>query len=159
MVEEDTVLVRLATDADIDGLVASSTRLFAEDGGTRDPLTDTTWPANHGAKAFANSIASDDNLVVVAVHDDNIVGHLTGVLDEGSQSRPGKIATLRSMYVRPEHRGGGVGARLVAEFRKWAGDVGADRMTVTAYATNEGAQRFYQRQGFTPMFVSLETTP
>jgi GNAT superfamily N-acetyltransferase len=153
------VIVRLATLADLAGLIASSSALFAEDAGTRDPATDTRWPAIHGEKAFANSIANDDSMVVVAVHEDKVVGHLTGVLSEGGETRPGKVATLRSMYVRPQHRGDGVGARLVAKFRKWARDCDADRMTVTAYAVNEAAQRFYQRQGFTPMFVTLEGAP
>lgn len=153
------VEVRLATVADLAGLVASSSALFAEDAGTRDPATDTRWPAIHGEKAFADSIAGDDSLVMVAVNDDKVVGHLTGVLSEGGETRPGKVATLRSMYVRPEHRSGGVGAQLVAEFRKWAKENHADRLTVTAYAVNEAAQRFYQRHGFTPMFLTLEGTP
>jgi GNAT superfamily N-acetyltransferase len=153
------VTVRLATQGDLAGLVASSARLFAEDAGTRDPATDITWPLKHGEAAFTGSIASPDTLVLVAVAGDDVVGHLTGVLSEGGDTRPGRVATLRSMFVRPEHRSGGVGAVLVTEFRTWAAKVGAERMTVTAYAANEAAQRFYVRQGFTPMFVSLEGKP
>jgi GNAT superfamily N-acetyltransferase len=153
------VRVRLAVEEDIPGLVTSSAGLFAEDAGTRDPATDTGWPLEHGEASFAESIASEDSLVLAAVVGDAVVGHLTGVLSEGGETRPGKIATLRSMFVRSEHRSGGVGARLVAEFRTWAGEAGADRMTVTAYASNEAAQRFYQREGFVPMFLSLETKP
>ena len=153
------VRVRLAVEEDLAGLVASSVGLFAEDAGTRDPATDTKWPLAHGEAAFTRSIGDADTLVLVAVVGDAVVGHLTGVLSDGGDTRPGRIATLRSMFVRPEHRSGGVGARLVTEFRAWAGGAGADRMTVTAYATNDAAQRFYQRQGFVPMFVSLETKP
>lgn len=153
------VTVRRATKDDLAGLVASSTLLFAEDAGTRDPATDSEWPLKHGEAAFGASIASPDTLVLVAVADDAVVGHLTGVLSQGSETRPGRMATLRSMFVRPEHRSGGVGATLATEFRAWAADSGAERMTVTAYATNEAAQRFYQRHGFAPMFVSLEGKP
>lgn len=58
------------------------------------------------------------------------------------------------MFVAPDRRGQGVGAGLVAAFRRWAVDRGAAQLRVTAYATNEAAIRFYQREGFT----SLETT-
>ena len=42
------VTVRRATVADIDGLVASITGLFAEDG-VRDELRNRGWPAAHAA--------------------------------------------------------------------------------------------------------------
>jgi GNAT superfamily N-acetyltransferase len=85
-----------------------------------------------------------------------VVGHLTGVLGEASDIRPIRVASLMSMYVMPSHRNEGVGARLVASFREWAGAAGADRLAVSAYAANEDAIRFYRRQGFTPRTVLLE---
>lgn len=41
------------------------------------------------------------------------------------------------------------------EFTGWAGARGAAELTVTAYAANEPAQRFYLRHGFTPHSVTL----
>ena len=43
------VEIRMATNSDIDGLVASSNGLFAEDGATRDRLRNADWPRLRGA--------------------------------------------------------------------------------------------------------------
>ncbi|MEU2619441.1 GNAT family N-acetyltransferase [Streptomyces sp. NPDC007157] len=53
-----------------------------------------------------------------------VVGHLTGSVAEGSATRPVRVAALVSMYVRPGHRSGGLGARLVARFAAWAKESG-----------------------------------
>ncbi len=50
----------------------------------------------------------------------------------------------------------GVGERLVGEFLAWARERGAERASVTAYADNGCAIRFYERYGFRPRSVSLE---
>lgn len=149
-------VIRKAVIEDIEGLVACSTGLFAEDAGTRDPTLSQDWPRLHAAESFRSSIGDESRLVLVAEDDGKVVGHLTGGLTEASDIRPIRVATLGSMYVMPTHRGAGVGAQLAEAFRGWAAEAGADRLAVSAYATNEAAIRFYQRQGFTPRTVVLE---
>jgi len=63
---------------------------------------------------------------------------------------------LESICVRENQRSSGVGTKLVEEFIGWAGSQGAGRVSVTAYAANERAIRFYERFGFRPRSVSLE---
>ncbi|MFL6075941.1 MAG: GNAT family N-acetyltransferase [Mycobacteriales bacterium] len=153
------VRVRVARVEDIPGLVASSAALFAEDAGTRDPTMNVEWPHQHGHLRFTETIGDPDRLILVADAAGEVVGHLTGALSEGTAYRPVTVATLASLYVRPTHRSGGVGADLVRAFRDWARDRGADRVAVTAYAANAAALRFYQREGFVPHTVTLETAP
>jgi GNAT superfamily N-acetyltransferase len=87
------------------------------------------------------------------------LGHLVGRVLEPDTLRPGtRVAVLQSMRVVPEARGRGVGSRLVAAFFDWAKERGAVRASVTAYAANEGAQRFYARHGFVPASVTLRAT-
>jgi ribosomal protein S18 acetylase RimI-like enzyme len=57
--------------------------------------------------------------------------------------------------VHPGHRDAGVGSALVRHFAGWARDRDAVQASVSAYAANEAAQRFYARHGFTPMTVTL----
>jgi hypothetical protein len=38
----------------------------------------------------------------------------------------------------------------------WAAEKGAQRATVTAYAANDGARRFYARHGFAVRSVTLD---
>jgi GNAT superfamily N-acetyltransferase len=152
------IRVRPATIVDAGELVDSMAALFAEDAGTRDATMNVEYPRDYGVRGFSELLEQPDRLVLVADDDGRVVGHLTGRLDEPSPMRPVFVATLASMYVRPAHRGHSTGARLVEAFRSWARDRGAARMTVTAYASNEGAVRFYRRQGFEPMSTVLEAT-
>lgn len=71
------VTVRRATVADIDGLVASITGLFAE-GSIRDRLRNRGWPQAHAADDEAENIVNPDTLVLLAECDSSVVGHLTG---------------------------------------------------------------------------------
>ena len=71
--------------------------------------------------------------------------------------RPLAVAELISMYVRPAYRRLELGGQLVEVFFDWARKQGAARASVSGYASNDGAIRFYQRQGFEPRTVILET--
>jgi GNAT superfamily N-acetyltransferase len=154
------IAIRRAVAADVDGFVATSTALFAEDAGTRDDTVDLEWPRKYGAQRFNETVGDPNRLTLVAVDEDGpVVGHLSGLLGEATSMRPVRVATLLSLYVRPAHRGSGVGARLVAGFRAWSRDHGMDRMEVTAYAANAGALRFYEREGFVAQSVVLEAKP
>lgn len=151
------VSVRRAQPADVSGLVACSSALFAEDAGTRDPSVYLGWPREFGPERFAAGLDDPTRLLLVADCDGEIVGHLAGAAAEGSAMRPVKVATLVSMYVQPAHRRGGLGARMVAQFSSWAREVGAELAEVTAYAGNADAIRFYERNGFAGHSVTLRT--
>lgn len=150
-----TATVRPARADDIPGLVASSTGLFAEDAGTRDPSVDADWPRAHAAASFAAALEDPARLVLVVEYAGEVVGHLMGSLVEPTAVRPVKAATLTSVYVRPARRSSGAGARMVEAFVRWAGDQGAGHAEVTAYAANADAIRFYERNGFAPQAVTL----
>jgi GNAT superfamily N-acetyltransferase len=149
------VSVRAATAADVAGVAASSAALFAEDSGQRDSLRNQAWPHLHG-ESWCSELLHDPNaLVLVAVADGDWAGHLVGTYAEASEMWLGPRAELVSMYVRPEHRSGGTGGRLVDAFKNWARERGVARLEVVAYAENEGALRFYARNGFVPNEITL----
>lgn len=150
------ITIRAAEPADLSGWLECSSGLFAEDSGTRDPSMNQDWPRLHGPEAFAAGLADGDRLILVAESGGVVVATLNAILQPGSAVRPIVVAVLRSLYVRPSHRSGGVGARLVERFRVWARGRGAVRVSVTAYAANESAVRFYRRQGLVPFHVTLE---
>ncbi|MBW8736350.1 MAG: GNAT family N-acetyltransferase [Streptomyces turgidiscabies] len=150
-----TATVRPARADDLPGLVASSTALFAEDAGTRDPSIDADWPREHAAASFAAALDDPARLVLAVECAGAVVGHLMGSLAEPTARQPVKTATLNSVYVRPAHRSSGAGARLVETFVQWAAEQGAAHAEVTAYAANPAAIRFYERGGFAPQTVTL----
>ncbi|MDP9849057.1 GNAT family N-acetyltransferase [Streptosporangium lutulentum] len=155
---ENGVVVRPATVADLNGIVACSSALFAEDAGTHDLTLNLNWPAEHGLTRFSKALSDPDRLMLVADDGGRIVGHLTGTLFGPTTMRPVVVATLGSIYVRPTYRGRKVGVNLVEEFRAWARHHGAQYAGVTAYAGNEAAVRFYERNGFSMRSVVLETS-
>ncbi|MFF1449798.1 GNAT family N-acetyltransferase [Streptomyces sp. NPDC058274] len=153
--QQHEVVVRRAQPADVEGLVACSSALFAEDAGTRDPSVNVGWPREFGPERFAAGMDDPSRLLLVADCDGRIVGHLTGSVAEGTAMRPAKVSTLVSMYVQPDHRRGGLGARLVAQFAAWAKELGSELAEVTAYSSNADAVRFYEQNGFASQSVTL----
>ncbi|PIM66571.1 GNAT family N-acetyltransferase [Streptomyces sp. JV178] len=154
--QRHVVVVRKAEHADVEGLVACSRALFAEDAGTRDPSINVDWPREHGPQRFAAGIEDPDRLLLVADQDGQVVGHLTAVVAEGAVMRPVRVASLVSMYVQPAYRRERLGERLIGEFTTWAKDKGAQLAEVTAYSSNTEAIRFYERNGFESKSVTME---
>ena len=147
--------IRTATADDLDGLVASTTALFAEDGAARDRLRNPEWPALHGRSWYVGLMADPAALVIVAAAGREVVGHLVGTYSEQSPMWLAPRAELVSMFVVPRLRSEGIGSRLVERFTDWSRERGASRILVDAYATNEPALRFYRRHGFTRLSESL----
>ncbi len=147
--------VRRGTVGDIDGIVDSSAALFAEDGATRDRLRNREWPRTHGTQWCAELLADPDALVLVAAADEEVIGHLVGTFGGASAMWVAPRAELVSTFVANRWRGQGVGSRLVDGFQAWARGRGAIRLQVCAYVANEGALRFYRRNGFAELSSEL----
>jgi GNAT superfamily N-acetyltransferase len=58
------------------------------------------------------------------------------------------VAILEDMVLRPERRGKGEGTILLKAAIECAKHKGCKRITLLTDQTNEGAIKFYQRQGF-----------
>jgi GNAT superfamily N-acetyltransferase len=149
------ITVSQARPQDIDPFVASVLGLFQEDGGRHDPFLDTGWPTREGASYYAGLVDDPDCLLAVARDGEHVVGHLVGKLVGPDSIRLARFAVLESMRVQPMARGQGVGSRLVEEFLAWARQRQAVQASVTAYAANNSARRFYARHGFAPASVTM----
>jgi GNAT superfamily N-acetyltransferase len=149
-----TVTVTPATHDDIGSLVASVTGLFREDAGRHDSVMDLGWPEREGAGYYSALMKDKDCLVALARDGGHVIGHLIGKLSGPDSLRTGRVAVLESMRVAPDSRGTGVGGLLVRHFFAWARDCGAQQTSVTAYAANDAALRFYARHGFLPTNIT-----
>ena len=151
-----TIRVRTATADDIPDILASADALVATDAGVHDTAaTNLGWAAETGVAYCTSLLASSENLVLLASDGDEVVGHLVGRLSGPGSVHPIRVADLESIHVYPAHRGRGVGEQLIRAFLMWAAENRAQRATVTAYAANDGAQRFYARHGFATKSVTL----
>jgi GNAT superfamily N-acetyltransferase len=61
----------------------------------------------------------------------------------------GPVALLDELYVRPEHRGGGIGTALIRHAFDLLRERGARLFEVNVDEGDAGARRFYERHGFT----------
>jgi len=152
-----TTSIRTAGPEDIDEFVTSVAGLFRDDAGRHDHCINVSWPAAEGAEYYAGLVGRPECLLALAHDGDAVLGHLVGKLAEPNSFRTRRIAVLESIRVAPGSRGQGVGGQLVGAFFDWARDRGAEVASVTAYAANDGAQRFYRRHGFTPHDVTLRS--
>jgi GNAT superfamily N-acetyltransferase len=114
------------------------------------------WPVRHGEAYFRDLAVGNHGTCWVADESGRVCGYLVGRMRPRGDVRTVRVAELEEMYVAPDRRCAGIGGRLVAAFLDWARASGADRVAVTAYATNERALAFYRRHGFGPRSVSLE---
>lgn len=144
----NAVVVR-ATLESVPQLVASATALFVEDGGKRDPHMDVTWPVREGHAYYTDLLRRKDSLCLLAFSAAGAaIGHLIGHIRRADPLRPkAVVGVLESMRVDPAHRGTGTGTKLAEEFFGWAREAGANQVSVTAYAGNEVAIRFYRGRG------------
>ena len=151
------IRIDTATARDLSDIVASAAALVAADAARFDPAaTNVDWAAMDGSAYASALLAGESNLVLLARDGDDVIGHLVGRLHRGNSLHPARVAELESIHVYPDHRGRGVGSLLVARFHEWAEARGVGRASVTAYAGNEGALRFYARHGFAPRSVILD---
>jgi GNAT superfamily N-acetyltransferase len=91
----------------------------------------------------------DVGLLLVATSDARVIG-MVSILFTVSTAEGGPVAWLEDMVVSPERRHRGIGSRLLDAAVSFCRERGHRRITLLTDATNDGAQRFYQRKGFTP---------
>lgn len=111
---------------------------------------------------YAEWLASGDAALIVA--DDgceSLMGYAVVRIGSGAATWDigERVAELESLSVAAQARGAGVGAALVRAARAFARERGAQRLTVSVVHNNEGALRFYAREGFGPFYVLLVEHP
>ena len=90
---------------------------------------------------------ADDEALLVAEHDDAIVGMATlgPSRDDGVASAVGEV---RAIYVTPDHWGHGHGRDLMRASMSWLASTGFTEATLWVLDTNDLARRFYEAAGW-----------
>lgn len=81
-----------------------------------------------------------------AFESNEIIGICVVVYNPRSKMK--HLATLHSMYVRNNHRGKGVGKKLIKFAEKSSKNKGVQRMNLSVVSSNTGAIGLYQKLGF-----------
>ena len=142
--------VRPALRTDVPALVALMQAFYAE--------SDFPLPAGPAAAAF-EALLADENLggVWIAEEDGEAVAHAVLTVCF-SMEYSGLRGFVDDLYVRPQVRGRGVGAELLAAIRAAAHTRGVRAMHVEVGPDNAVARRLYARAGYAEsghLFLSL----
>ena len=88
--------------------------------------------------------AQHDNVVFVALDGDRYVGMAAGGMHHELEG----AVWLFALWVEPDSRGNGLGARLIEAVAGWAGEQGATRLDLSVTTNNPAAAALYARAGF-----------
>ncbi|MFB6298678.1 MAG: GNAT family N-acetyltransferase [Halobacteriales archaeon] len=92
----------------------------------------------------------------VAREDDRIRGFVMFDLEEGAYEQDVVRGVIQNIYVEPAARGRGIGSALLAAAEAALDHAGADVVALEVMASNEAAQRLYEREDFTPHRIEYE---
>jgi ribosomal protein S18 acetylase RimI-like enzyme len=94
-------------------------------------------------------IDSPERGQILVIRDGESIIGMVNLLFTVSTALGGRVAILEDMIVRPQYRGKGAGDMLLKAAIGLVKSSGCRRITLLTDATNESAQRFYRRHGFT----------
>lgn len=146
--------VREATSADADALVSellvpsyrASERVDSEFNRLDEDALETADPSYW--------LDEDDRVLFVAVEDDDLIGHVSGVIvDEPPIYERDQRVHIDGLYVITEYRRQGVATALIDRIEQWARTRSCDYLGVAVHVDNEAARRLYERE-FTPKLRS-----
>jgi diamine N-acetyltransferase len=154
---ENDIIYRDVTDLDVDALSALGRDSFVDAFGhlySAENLNMFLEKA-YAPSAIAAEIANPDRLYQIAEADGALFGYCKLNLKTGfgDDIEPGlkrrRALDLSQLYMRGGMTGKGLGDALTRWAIKHARAHGYDDIYLSVYSENFGAQRFYQRHGFT----------
>ncbi len=139
----DRLLIRIAQEKDIPALVA----IYAADEFGHGDSTDLALLPVYQA-AFTAITASTAETLYVAEIGDVIVGTFQ-TLSTVTLTGQGTLSMIvEAVQTHPDHRGKGIGAKMMAFCIEDARKRGAKIIQLTSNASRTDAHRFYERLGF-----------
>jgi len=152
------VLVRPATTADlprIGRLGALLVEAFYSLDAQRFLATRARTPLDY-ASFLETQLARPDVAVLVADQNGDVVGYAYAAIEGYDyMSLRGPAGVLHDVIVDPDHRGGGIGRRLLEATFAELKSRGAPRVVLSTAHRNEAAQRLFERMGFRRTMVEM----
>ncbi|MBJ7472753.1 MAG: GNAT family N-acetyltransferase [Solirubrobacteraceae bacterium] len=110
---------------------------------------EASWAIRKGL--YEQWLQEDGAFALIARHGDQAVGYaLTRIHGPVATWPDDSEGMLETLSVHPDARGTGVGSALIAATRAGVAEQGVATLAIGVIPTNDGAQRFYRRHGFTP---------
>ena len=144
------VSVREAGPADVPALVALLGQLRDEGLRRRTPGDDSDEQV---AGRVELALADPEARVIVAVHDDEVVGMAQLMRTRSTLLSDASGVELTVMHVASGHRRRGAGKALVTAAAAYADELAVDSVVVSVFPQHREANRFFARLGFAPYVV------
>ncbi len=152
-----TATVRLATEADLDGLAGVLAPGHAMHAAALPDVFSVT-PGAFSSAEFRASIAAilarDDDALFGADLCSQIVGTIRATLRVTPESAfmcAERVACVSNLAVLARHAGAGIGRALIEAATRWARDHDADAVELDVFEFNRGAVAMYEHLGFTTL--------
>jgi GNAT superfamily N-acetyltransferase len=148
-VDPQGLVVRAASDADIDIIVRLRLQLLAEE--ARSPLFASPRPdAEEQALALTRTqLASRTDVILLAVHHDIPVGMLRCAVSHAARLvRPARYGFVTSAFVEPTFRHRGVLRALVQEAEAWCRLRGLRELRLHCTVENTGGNAAWEALGY-----------
>lgn len=97
------------------------------------------------AKNIIEKSVNGDNLVLVAIDNEDIIGFLS--VQRGVVKRIKRTAYV-IVGIREKFRGKGIGSKLFSELDIWARENGITRLELSVICSNTVAKHLYEKNGF-----------
>jgi ribosomal protein S18 acetylase RimI-like enzyme len=117
--------------------------------------TDNLHDANIAGR-FLQSMESSGSATIIALVDDAIVGYASiAVREQPGFYKIKRIGTISAFMVAKEYRRKGVGTGLLKESREYFRRNGIKYFTLYTAVANQGATRFYEKNGMVALHTSF----
>jgi ribosomal protein S18 acetylase RimI-like enzyme len=119
-----------------------------------------TWAARR--ELYAELLAKPDTILLLAREGGELVGyglaHVLALADTwvaDTWVTGERVGEIESLAVLPEHRGGGLGTRLLERLEAELAQDGVTDLVLGVLPGNEAAIRLYERRGYRPTWLYL----
>lgn len=151
-------IVRQATHADLPRLGRLGALLVQQhhDFDGRRFLAPTGRTPDHYAEFLGSQLDDPDVLVLVAELHGGVIGYTFSAMEGYDYaSLRGPAALLHDVLVDPDHRGRGIGRRLLDETLSMLRAKGARQVVLSTAERNESAQKLFTRMGFRRTMIEM----
>lgn len=102
-------------------------------------------------------LTDDTCLVLVAEHDNNIIGFTYGQILKRTEYEPNKAGIIGMIFVSENYRRHGIGTQLIHELCKYFEAENVSHISLRYVLGNKEAESFWQHLGFTPILYTSAT--
>ena len=108
------------------------------------------------ARFLVSQLRDKESIVMVAEHDDRIVGYVYAAIEPLSwKELRDECGFIHDLLVADEARKAGVGEALLNAAIDWLREWKMPRVVLGTAAQNENARRLFERRGFRPTMIEM----